>query len=404
MLTEIAVRALKPREKPYKVYDERGLYLHVFPTGGRLWRLKYRVAGREKLLALGSYPDVGLKDARERRDAARKLVAAGVDPSANRRAEKAAKANTFEAIGREWIELQSKKLNETTFARNLRFLEEFLFPAIGRHPITTVRAQDLLAPLKRIEADGHHETAHRVRAIAGNVFRYAIATGRAERDPSVDLRGALAPVVTTNRAAITEPARIGDLLRAIYAYRGQPATQAALKLAPLSFVRPGELRGAEWSEFNLDGKQPEWRIPGARMKMDEEHVVPLSVQAVGILREIETLTGGGRYVFPSLRGGHRPLSANTINMALRTLGYSGADMTGHGFRAMASTCLNEQGFPPDVIELQLAHAERNEVRAAYNRASRMADRRKMMQTWADYLDGLRLGADVVPIKREGSAA
>jgi integrase len=404
MLTEIAVRALKPRDKPYKAYDERGLYLQVFPAGGRLWRLKYRVAGREKLLALGSYPDVGLKDAREKRDAARKLVAAGVDPSANRRAEKTANANTFEAIGREWIELQRKRLSETTFSRNLRFLEEFLFPAVGRHPIGTVRAQELLAALKRIEADGHHETAHRVRAIAGNVFRYGIATGRAERDPTADLRGALAPVVTTNRAAITDPARIPDLLRAIHAYRGQPATQAALKLAPLTFVRPGELRGAEWSEFNLAGTQPEWRIPGARMKMDEEHVVPLSHQAVAVLREIEPLTGGGKYVFPSLRGAHRPLSANTINAALRTLGYASTDMTGHGFRAMASTCLNEQGFAPDVIELQLAHAERNEVRAAYNRASRMADRRKMMQAWADYLDGLRLGANVTPIRRGESAA
>jgi integrase len=404
MLTEITLRSLKSREKPYKVYDERGLYLQVFPAGGRLWRLKYRVAGREKLLALGSYPDVGLKRAREKRDEARKLVADGVDPSAKRRAEKSANANTFEAIGREWIELQRKKLSTRTFARNLRFLEEFLFPAIGRHPIGAIRAPDLLAALKRIEADGHHETAHRVRAIAGNVFRYGIVTGRAEHDLSTDLRGALAPVVTTNRAAITDPARIGELLRAIHAYSGQPATQAALKLAPLTFVRPGELRGAEWSEFNLGAEHPEWRIPASRMKMDEEHVVPLSRQAVAVLREVEPLTGDGRLVFPSLRGAHRPISENTVNVALRTLGYSGNDMTGHGFRAMASTCLNEQGFPPDVIELQLAHAERNEVRAAYNRASRMADRRKMMQAWADYLDGLRLGAKVTPFRRGDSAA
>ena len=394
MLSEVSLRAVKPSDKPFKVYDERGLYLQVFPAGGRLWRLKYRVAGREKLLALGSYPDVGLKRAREKRDEARKQIADGIDPSAKRRAEKAATANTFEAIGREWIELQRKRLGEKTYARNLRFLEQFLFPGVGRHPISAIRAQELLAVLKRIEERGFHETAHRVRSISGNVFRYAIATGRAERDISTDLRGALAPVVTKNRAAITDPVRIGELLRAIQVYRGQPVTQAALKLAPLTFVRPGELRGAEWSEFNLDAKLPEWRIPAARMKMDEEHVVPLSHQAVAVLREIEPLTRGGRFVFPSLRGAHRPISENTVNVALRTLGYSGDDMTGHGFRAMASTCLNEQGFPPDVIELQLAHAERNEVRAAYNRASRMADRRKMMQAWADYLDGLRAAGKV----------
>lgn len=404
MLSEVSLKAVKPSDKPFKVYDGRGLYLQVFPAGGRLWRLKYRVAGREKLLALGSYPDVGLKRAREKRDEARKQIADGIDPSAKRRAEKAATANTFEAIGREWIELQRKRLGEKTYARNLRFLEQFLFPGVGRHPISAIRAQELLAVLKRIEERGFHETAHRVRSISGNVFRYAIATGRADRDISTDLRGALAPVVTKNRAAITDPVRIGELLRAIQVYRGQPVTQAALKLAPLTFVRPGELRGAEWSEFNLDAKLPEWRIPAARMKMDEEHVVPLSHQAVAVLREIEPLTRGGRFVFPSLRGAHRPISENTVNVALRTLGYSGDDMTGHGFRAMASTCLNEQGFPPDVIELQLAHAERNEVRAAYNRASRMADRRKMMQAWADYLDGLRLGAKITPLRGRESAA
>jgi integrase len=404
MLTEINLRAVKPREKAYKVFDERGLYLHVFPAGGRLWRFKYRVAGREKLLALGSYPDVGLKRAREKRDEARKLVADGIDPSAKRRSEKAAGANTFEAIGREWMELQRKRLDEKTYARNLRFLEQFLFPALGRRPITAVRAQEVLAALKRIEERGFHETAHRVRSIAGNVFRYGIATGRAERDVSADLRGALAPTVTKNRAAITDPSRIGELLRAIHSYVGQPATEAALKLAPLTFVRPGELRGAEWTEVGLDAQHPEWRIPAGRMKMGEEHVVPLSRQVVAILREIQPLTGGGRFVFPSLRGGHRPISENTVNVALRTLGYSGDEMTGHGFRAMASTCLNEQGFPPDVIELQLAHAERNEVRAAYNRASRMMDRRKMMQAWADYLDGLRLGAKVTPFRSGDNAA
>lgn len=389
-LTELAVKSARPKDKPYKLFDERGLYLLVERSGGRLWRFKYSVAGREKLISLGNYPDVPLKRAREKRDEARRLVADGIDPSAKRQAEKAAQVDTFEAIGREWMELQRKRLTPRTFERNLRFLEEFLYPYLGRSPIATIKAPELLAVLKRVEARGFHETAHRVRAIAGCVFRYGIATGRSERDLSADLRGALAPVVTKNRAAITDPLRIGDLLRAIDAYRGQPTTEAALKLAPLTFVRPGELRGAEWKEFDLDKEEPEWRIPSTRMKMRDEHIVPLSRQAVAILREIEPLTGGGRYVFPSLRGGHRPISENTVNVALRNMGYSGQEMTGHGFRAMASTCLNERGVAPDLIELQLAHAERDEVRAAYNRSKRMADRRKMMQEWADYLDGLRV--------------
>jgi integrase len=399
MLTETAVKAAKAVEKPRKLYDERGLFLLVNPNGSRLWRVKYQFEGREKLLSLGGYPDVGLKRAREKRDEARKLVADGIDPSAKRQAEKLAVAESFEAVGREWMDLQRQKLTPGTYKRNLRFLEDFLFPYLGRSPIAKIKAPELLATLKRVESRGFHETAHRVRAITGCVFRYAIVTGRAERDVSADLRGALAPVITRNRAAITDPVRIGDLLRAIDAYRGYRVTEAALKLAPLTFVRPGELRAAQWSELHLDGEHPEWRIPKARMKMDEEHVVPLSRQAVAVFREIEPITGGGRYVFPSLRGGHRSISENTVNLALRNMGFAREEMTGHGFRAMASTCLNEQGFPPDVIELQLAHAERNEVRSAYNRAKRMAERRKMMQAWADYLDGLRAGNNVVPIKR-----
>jgi integrase len=368
----------------------------VAPGGGRWWRFKYSLAGREKLLSLGTYPDTGLGSARQRRDDARQLVADGIDPSVKRQEAKAALANTFEGIAKEWLELQRKKLSARTFEKKAGWFKDFLYPYIGRQPITSVTAQDLLRALKRIEVRGLHETAHRARSNAGNVFRYAIATGRAERDVSADLRGALAPVVTTNRAAITEPARVGELLRKIHAYRGQPATEAALKLAPLVFVRPGELRGAEWSEFSLDGAHPEWRLPARRMKMDEEHIVPLARQAVAILRELEPITGGGRFVFPSLRGGHRPISENTINVALRALGYAGNEMTGHGFRAMASTLLNEQAVAPDVIELQLAHAERNEVRSAYNRATRMPERRKMMQQWADYLDGLRAGQRTTP--------
>jgi integrase len=390
-LTDTAIKAARPHEKAYKLFDERGLYLLIAPSGGRWWRFRYSLAGREKLLSLGIYPDVSLAKARARRDEARQLVADGVDPSARRREAKAARANTFEGVALEWLALQSKRLGAATLAKKRGWIEQFLLPWIGRTPIAAVPAAELLAALRRIEARGLHETAHRTRSLAGNVFRYAIATGRAERDVAADLRGALAPVVVTNRAAITEPARVGDLLRRIDAYHGQPATEAALKFAPLVFVRPGELRGAEWSEFHLEGSQPEWRIRASRMKMGEEHIVPLARQAVTILRGIERITGGGRLVFPSLRGGHRPISENTINVALRSLGYRGDEMTGHGFRALASTLLNEAGFPPDVIELQLAHAERNEVRSAYNRATRMPERRKMMRWWADYLDDLRAG-------------
>jgi integrase len=391
MLTETAIKAAKPGAKPYKLSDERGLYLLVNPGGGRLWRLKYRVAGREKLLAIGAYPDLSLAKARERRDEARRLLVDQIDPSARKKAERLAQADTFESIGREWLELQRHGLSEKTFLRKVGWLEDFLFPYLGRHPIAKITAPDLLAALKRIEARGFRETAHRARSTASNVLRFAVASGRAERDVSVDLRGALAPVTTTNRAAITVPAQIGQLMRSIYVYRGQLTTESALKLAPLLFVRPTELRAAEWSEFDLNANDPEWRIPASRMKMRDEHVVPLPRQAVEILGDLEPITGGGRYVFPSLRGAHRPISENTVNFALRSMGYSGEQITGHGFRAMASTCLNEQGFPPDVIELQLAHSERNEVRAAYNRAKRIPERRAMMQSWADYLDKLRLG-------------
>ena len=390
-LTDTAVKAAKPAAKGYKLFDERGLYLLVKPNGGRLWHLKYRVDGREKVLSLGVYPDLSLAKARERRDEARGLLTQQIDPGARKKAQRLAQADTFESIAREWLALQKRGLTEKTFLRKLGWLEDYLFPYIGRHPIAKIAAPDLLAALKRIEARDLRETAHRARSTASNVLRYAVATGRAERDISIDLRGALAPVVTTNRAAITVPSQIGQLMRTIYAYRGQRPTEFALKLAPLVFVRPTELRAAEWSEFDLNAEHPEWRIPASRMKMAEEHLVPLARQAIAILRELEPITGCGRYVFPSMRGGDRPLSENTVNYALRNMGYSGDEITGHGFRAMASTCLNEQGFSPDVIELQLAHSERNEVRAAYNRAKRIPERRAMMQSWADYLDRLRLG-------------
>src|SRR6185503_6114852 len=353
LLNEAKIRSARPQERAYKLFDERGLFMLVTPTGGRLWRFRYRLGGVEKLLTLGAYPDVSLKRAREKRDDARKLVADGVDPSAKRQAERTAQADTFEAIATEWLNLQRTRLVAETVGILEARLRSYLYPYLGSRPISAVTAQELLGALRRVEARGKHETAHRVRSLAARIFRYAVATGRAERDVATDLRDALAPVKARNFAAILEPARVGELLRAIHAYQGHIVTGLALKLAPLVFVRPGELRAAEWSEFDLDGA--EWRIPAAKMKMGEQHIVPLSRQAVAILREVHPLTSRGRYVFPSLLTRDRPMSENTINAALRRLGYAGDEQTGHGFRSMASTLLNEQGFPPDVIELQLAH-------------------------------------------------
>jgi integrase len=396
-LSELKIRNAKPRERAYKIFDERGLFLLVTPTGGRLWRLRYRIGNLEKLISLGAYPDVPLKRAREKRDDARRLVADEIDPSADRKAKRAAMLVTFEGVAQEWLDLQAKSLAPETISILGSRLNSGLYPYLGSRPVGAITAQELLAALRRIEARGRHETAHRVRALAGRVLRYAVATGRAQHDVAADLKDALAPVKSKNFASVTDPVRVGELMRAIDGYTGHPVTALALKLAPLVFVRPGELRAAEWSEFDLPNA--EWRIPGTRMKMGEPHVVPLACQALAILRELQPLARGGRYLFASLRTRDRPMSNNTINAALRRLGYSGEEQTAHGFRSMASTLLNEQGFPPDVIELQLAHAERNKVRAAYNKAQRLAERRKMMQAWADYLDGLRAGATVVPTRR-----
>lgn len=406
MLTDKAIRALAPRAKLYRVTDADGLCLEIAPagprspTGAKLWRYRYRFAGKPRMLALGEWPDVGLADARERRNAARKLLAQGRDPGAARKADKVravlSAANTFGAVRAEWMASHGAKLAEVT-----RMKAEWLFElasALDARPLAEITPPEVLAVLRTVEKGGRHETARRVKQRIGQVFRYAIATGRAERDPTPDLRGALTPPVTKSRAAVTDPAAIGDLLRALEAYNGQPATAAALKLAPLLFARPGNLRAMEWAELDLDAA--EWRIPAGKMKMREAHVVPLSTQAVAILRALQPLTGRGRYCFPSLRTADRPMSENTVNGALRRLGFDKDTMTGHGFRAMASTRLNELGWAPDVIERQLAHAERNEVRKAYNRAQYMAERERMMQAWADYLDGLRTGAKVIPIKRK----
>jgi integrase len=388
-LSDLAIRRTKPGERDQKLFDGDGLFLLIKPNGSRLWRFKYRFSGREKLIAFGSYPEVSLKQARDRREAARRLVAAGTDPSAQRRAERAAHADTFEALAREWLEVQASTLTPRTYQKKLERFEKFVFPYLGNHAITQIRAPDVLAILKRIEARGKHETNHRVRSECGNVFRYAVATGRAERDPTIDLRGAIAAVSARNRPAIVTPARIGELMRAIQGYRGDLSTEFALKLLPLTFVRPGELRLAVWSEFDLENA--EWRIPAARMKMRELHIVPLSKQAVALLTDLRQVTGPDGLVFPSIRAADRAISDNTLNAALRRLGFGKDEMVAHGFRSMASTCLNEQGWHPDLIELQLAHAERNESRGAYNRAQRLPERKMMLQAWADYLEALRDG-------------
>jgi integrase len=399
MLTPSAVANAKPQAKPYKLADERGMYLLVRPNGSRWWRLKYRRPGthKENSLSLGTYPDVSLRKARQRRDEARTLLADGIDPSGQRKDDAAQAAATFGTIAAEWLEHQRPSMATVTYTKALWLLG--MADALKDRPIADLAAPEVLEVLRGIEARGTIETAHRVKQRIGAVLRYAVATGRADRDCTLDLRGALTPVTSTARAAITDPAKIADLLRAIDSYTGQPITRAALRLAPLLFVRPGNLRAMEWAELDLDGA--EWRIPAGKMKMRDEHVVPLPEQAVAILRDLQPLTGRGRYCFPSLRTADRPMSENTVNAALRRMGYDKATMTGHGFRALASTRLNEMGWAPDVIERQLAHAERNKVRVVYNRAQYMDERRTMMQAWADYLDALRTApGKVVPIKRK----
>ncbi|MEI6299868.1 MAG: integrase arm-type DNA-binding domain-containing protein [Betaproteobacteria bacterium] len=400
-LTDTAVRNTKSGNKPIKLFDEKGLFLLVTPNGGKWWRLKYRFEGKEKLLSLGIYPDVGLKDARDRRDQARKLLAEAIDPAENRKARKQARtdiaANSFEVIAREWFAKFEPTWTAGHSDKIIQRLERDIFPKIGNKPIADLKAPELLACLRKIEERGAIETAHRALQNCGQIFRYAIATGRAERDLCTDLRGSLPPVKETHLAAITEPKAIGELLRAMDGYRGAVVTKCALRLAPLVFLRPGELRQAEWREIDLD--KGEWNIPAERMKMRETHLVPLSAQAVAILRELHPLTGHGRYVFPSARTGERPMSGNAILAALRRMGYASEEMSGHGFRAMARTILDEVlGVRPDYIEHQLAHAVRDPNGRAYNRTAHLAERRTMMQQWADYLDKLKTGADVITLR------
>jgi integrase len=406
-LSDRAIRNLSAKNRPYKKGDTGGLFMLVTPAGGRWWRLKYRFGGKAKLLSLGTFPEVSLAVARERRDAARRLLAQGVDPSAQRKAEKREAelrdANSFSAVALEWHGKQAKKWTARHADDVKRRLESNLFPDLGERPVAEITAPELLAAARKVESRGAHDLAHRMVGVAGQVFRYAVATGRCERDPSGDLRGALTPHKARNQAAI-KPEELPALLRAIDGYPaiGDKQTALALRLLCLTFVRTVELIGAEWSEFrDLEGDAPTWEVPAERMKMKAPHVVPLSRQAVAILKELRAIGAGSRYVLPG-RNPDKPISNNTLLFALYRLGYKGK-MTGHGFRAVASSALNEAGYRPDVIERQLAHKEPNKVRSAYNRAEYLPERRAMMQQWADMVDAYARGADVVPIKRRAKA-
>jgi len=406
-LSDAAARTAKPKAKPYKLTDAEGLFLFVTPAGSKLWRMKYRIHGKEKLLSLGAYPAVGLKKARADREKAKEQLAAGKDPGLEKAREELAAAlnaeTTFAAVAKEFIEKRAEEgLKRVTTGKTQWLLAE-LGDELTSMPIADIRPVELLRAVKRIEVSGRRDTAQRCLSFAGRVFRYAVATARADRDIAADLRGALKAPKVKHHAAILDPDLVGGLLRAIDGFEGQPATLWALKLAPHVFVRPGELRQAEWSEFDLEGAV--WRIPAAKMKMGREHAVPLSRQAIDILKRVKSVTGRGKYVFPSVRTNRRPMSDNTLNAALRRLGYSKDEMTAHGFRATASSLLNESGkWSSDAIERALAHGDANGVRGVYHRGAHWKERVEMAQWWSDYLDELRAGAaepNEVGLRRRG---
>jgi integrase len=398
-LTDVAIRKIRPEPKPIKVFDGHGLYLQVTPTGGKLWRMKYRFAKKEKLLSFGQYPTVSLKDARDRCFEARQKLANGIDPGAVHKAEQEAQkgAVSFEAVAREHIEKFSGTRTEGHSNRILTRMEKDVFPWIGSRSVAEIKSPDMVAILNRIMKRGVAETAHRAMQNCGQIFRYAIATGRAETNPVDALKGMLPRPKPVHFPTITEPKAVGELLRAIDGYGGFETTRAALRLNPLVFVRPGELRKAEWPE--IDFAKREWRIPAHRMKTRVLHIVPLSTQALEILRELEPISNrplegrpdAPRYLFPSGYSRARCLSENGILTALRRLGYPKEKMTGHGFRSMASTLLHEKGWDHQVVERQLAHAQKNAVSAAYNHSEYLPQRREMMQDYADYLDSLKYG-------------
>ncbi len=398
-LTHTAIQAAKPGEKPIKMADAGGLYLLLNTNGSKWWRLDYRFAGKRKTLSMGVFPDVGLKDARERRDSARKLLADGIDPGANRKAQKEAStecsANSFEVICREWLENKRQNIEEDQYNKALARLEKNVFPWLGNRPITEISAPEVLSVMRRVDARGARYTAHKIKSEISQCFRYAIATGRAERDPCPDLRGAIPTAKTENLPSITDPKGVGELLRSFDAFRGTFVVKCALEIAPRVFVRPGELRKAEWEHYDLN--KAEWRYFIKKTKT--WHLVPLATQVVAILRELHALTGHGRYVFPG-RDPKLPMSNAAVNAALRRMGYNTKEeITGHGFRAMARTILHEELYiDPAVIEHQLAHKVPDANGTAYNRTKFLKDRRVMMQLWADYLDKLKAGADVVQLR------
>jgi len=406
-LSDIAIRNAKPRPKPYKLSDAFGLFLLVQPSGGKLWRLKYRIDGREKKLGFGTYPDVSLSDARKRRDEARELLATGKDPSREKQRDKVrariGAENTFTAIAKEFCTKRRRdgeKAWAPATASRSEYLLSLLNGSIGRLAINEIEPADVLAAIRKIEGKGNLESARRTLQLSSAVFRYAVATARLASDPTRDLRGALTAPTVTHYGAVTDASRVGELLRAIDGYEGQGFTKLAMQIAPHVFVRPGELRHADWSEIDLDAAL--WTIPAEKMKMRKPHHVPLSRQAVALFREVHSITGPAGYVFPSIRTRARPMSENTINAGLRRLGYASDEMTAHGFRAMASTLLNESGkWHPDAIERALAHGDSDKVRAAYHRGAHWQERVEMAQWWSDYLDQLRKGADIAPFPSVG---
>lgn len=414
-LTDTAIRNAKPQAKPYKLADEKGLFLLVQPSGGKLWRLKFRVDGRddqgtpkrvEKKVGFGAYPDVNLKEARRLRDEARATLAAGIDPAEKKRRDahtaKISAANSFQAAARAYIDKCKREGRAQATITKQEWLLNLLDRAIGQRPIAEIQPFEMLEAVRKYETTGRTEAAHRALQFASQVFRFAIANQLAASDPTRDLRGALTSHKAKHHAAVLTPKQAGELMRAIEGYDGHPVTRYALQLAALAFVRPGELRHAEWSEIDTDTKV--WRISAEKMKARTEHVVPLSRQALDVLAQAHALTGDGQYVFPSIRTHLRPMSENTVNAALRRLGYSNGDMTGHGFRAMACTLLNESGkWSPDAIERALAHKDKDAVRAAYHRGQHWQERIEMAQWWADYLDTLRTGATVIELPRRAGA-
>ena len=403
-LTDSAIRSAKATSKPVKLYDGGGLFMILSPAGGKLWRFKYRFAGVDKTMAIGKYPTVGLKDARVKRDDARKLLADGFDPGSDKRRKAAAAiiaaGNTFKAVADEFIDKLERDGRAQATMVKTKWLAAQLEADLATRPIAEIEPVEILAVLKRIERRGKHESAKRVCEFASRVFKYAIITSRARNNPAAYLGGALVTPKVKHHAAIIEPKAVGDLLRAIDSIEGFGTTKLALQIAPHLFVRPGELRHAEWKEFDFDAKI--WRIPAPKMKMREEHVVPLSRQVIALLSETREISGRSKYVFPSVRSNHVPMSENTMNVVLRRIGYSSDEMSAHGFRSTASTLLNESGkWSSDAIEHALAHKETNKVRAAYHRGKHWDERVKMAQWWSDYLDQLRAGCQVLEFKRLG---